>query len=449
MARASLVSLKCLAILGLWGLAACGRTNSAHNTEPEPTRGGTLPSVETTPLPPHGKVGAISERSFEVHAKIARDDLEMLAEGCSEFVFTARFRQLDGAWVFEAAAYGQVAQAALQEVSPGTYAAIAMEEPSYPGASVLQMPSACDRWLELTKLTFVGGAADETGAFTTFSARASGDLITSCGDCSYNDPATVELEGAADRNAPTLKMPAGDLHPLDIVTVPVVEALLDAKAFITPAQGAPVLVAPSGSSEDAIWSLDIPPLLRLGTKLTWQADGHDWSSNPLVSQSELRTLPDPGVLPEDGFESDVPVLLTAAPHTIAIEGALSGTHSLLIESGVRATFHLRHAGARKLLFQFRPMPSELYGVEPQYVRFAFVQVRFGTLGGTQVVRHSLEVPDYDAEQSEPSASVAVELDLPEPGDDVLVSFDIAAQPFDCGPIACSDVPSLIDDLRLE
>jgi hypothetical protein len=413
----------------------------------EPTPGGMLPGGKT-PVPLHGKVGAISERSFEVHAKVALDDLRMLDEGCSEFVFTGRFRQLDGAWVFEAAAYGQVAQAALQEITPGTYAAVAME-PSYEGASVLQMPSACYRRLELAKLTFVAGAADETGAFTTFSAQASGDLITSCGDCSYNDAANVKLEGAADRNAPTLKLPAGELHPLDTVTVPSDEALLDAKAFVTPAQGAPVPVAPNGSSDDALWSLDIPPLLMLGAMLTWRADGHDWSSNRLVSQSELRTLSDPGVLPEDGFESEVPVLLTAGPHTIASEGALSGAHSLLIEAGVRATFHLHHAGAHKLLFQFRPMPAELYGVEPQYVQFAFVQARFGTLGGTQVVRHSLEVPDYDAVQSEPSASVAVELDLPEPGDDVLVSFDIAAQDFDCGPIACGDVPSLIDDLRLE
>jgi hypothetical protein len=39
--------------------------------------------------------------------------------------------------------------------------------------------------------------------------------------------------------------------------------------------------------------------------------------------------------------------------------------------------------------------------------------------------------------------------LVEPGDDVVVTFELEEEDTECGLIACADVVSLIDDLHLE
>jgi len=43
----------------------------------------------------------------------------------------------------------------------------------------------------------------------------------------------------------------------------------------------------------------------------------------------------------------------------------------------------------------------------------------------------------------------LELELPELTRDAIVSFDVAPHEQECGLDSCSEVPALIDDLRLE
>lgn len=386
--------------------------------------------------------GAISERAFSIAAHVELKEPGR-HDDCGDFQFTGRFRQLQSHWVFEAASAGDVEQAPLDEVGAGSYAAVSSD-----GSDVLFLPDRCFHIHQLAKLTFVG-TDDVAGAFTSFSAHASGSRYTSCGDCSFDEDEELTLVGSPDTEPPRLILPDSDLNPLDPTPIPISEALLDGQATVTSPAGDALTVLSQGSSDEPTWLFEVPPLLALGTSFEWRADGSDWAGNPLESQSELRTQADTGVLAADGFESDVAALILQSSELVE-NGALNGTRSLRVQRYRRAMFHLQRAGATKLVFQFQPLPVDFsYVADDEEVQLSFVTVRYGTLGGSQVQTHELSVPETVLRQGTPVDPATVELKLAEPGDDVVVSFDLPEEDEECGLIACADVSSLIDDLRLE
>jgi hypothetical protein len=104
----------------------------------------------------------------------------------------------------------------------------------------------------------------------------------------------------------------------------------------------------------------------------------------------LTTLPDPGITPQDGFESDVPAL--SGP-TLVETDPISGTRSLFVDG---------------------PTVTTVNGID----------------GPRDEVRN-FEVP------------------LDEPGADVIVSFEMEEEDNECGLAHCASAPALIDDLRIE
>jgi hypothetical protein len=432
------MSVTCAGLLALLGAVGCGGTDEGI--------GGADGTGGAAGAEGSGSPGAISERAFAITAHVELSESEAPRIGnCGDFQFTGRFRKLNSQWVFEAASAGDVVQTTLDEAGPGSYAAVTSDGSS---GTVLELPDRCFHVHDLAQLTFVG-SDDVAGAFTRFSAHGSGNRYTSCGDCSYDEEEALTLVGSPDTEPPSLTLPASELDPLDATPIEISEALLDAQATVTSPAGDARTVLVQSSSEEATWSFEVPPLLALGTSFEWRADGRDWAGNLLESRRELRTLADTGVLAPDGFESDV-VALRLQTSELVEDGALDGTRSLRVQRYRRATFHLQHAGATKLVFQCQPLPVDLsYLADDEEVLLSFVEVRYGTLGGTQVQTHELSVAESVLRQGTPVAPATVELKLAEPGDDVVVSFDLPEEDEDCGLIACADVSSLIDDLRLE
>lgn len=427
MNRVLWIDATCAGLLAVLGAVACGATDEGTGTG--------------------AGTGSISERAFDVTAHVKLTEPDALIDDCGDFQFTGRFRKLDDNWIFEAASAEEVVQTKVTEIKPGSYAAQPVDS-GFDDAPVLFLPDACDHVHWLANLTFVDSGHGPALVLTSFSANGSGSRHTSCGDCEYEEAEELTLEGTPDTAPPGVSLPKTGLNPLEPTSIAASEALLDARASVTSPNGDALDVPTHGSTADAIWSFEVPPLLALGTTFKWRADGSDWAGNLLKSQGSLHTLPDAGILTPDGFESDV-TALSGSPKVVE-EGALSGKRSLRVDRYRDATFHLQRTGATKLLFQFQPQLPDLSGLsENEDVSFSFVRVRFGTLGGTQVQSFELAVSATVARQTTPLAPVSVERDLVEPGDDVVVTFELEEEDTECGLIACADVVSLIDDLHLE
>lgn len=257
----------------------------------------------------------------------------------------------------------------------------------------------------------------------------------------------LQLTATPDADAPELTLPTEALHPLDGSAAEASEALLDAHASLTAVDGSARNLEPSHGAAKPAFFVEIPPLLSFGSTYRWHATATDFAGNQLLSRGQLSTLADPGILPQDGFESAVPAL-GDTPAPVVAEGAISGAHSLRVEPNERSTFHLHRVGSHRLAFQFQPLAVDATPEEAEYSRKLVLQVRYGTLGATRVVSKSLDA-ESAAAFSGASSSQSIQLDLPEPGDDVIVSFNLLPEDESCWFGSCVVVPSLIDDLRLE
>ena len=198
-------------------------------------------------------------------------------------------------------------------------------------------------------------------------------------------------------------------------------------------------------------------VLPLGLDSTVSASAHDLAGLKLVSDLRVSTNADPGVQAQDGFESELHVTDYGYGQAELVRDgrALEGSASLFLSAGADTVLHLKRPSpsAKTLRFELLPVLS-VFQIPANIV------VRAGVIFGTKI--DSLMIPlspeDYlvDGALGEAGAGgggagsgsaqpIAVELELSETGDDILVSI---ATPF-IEESASTVVGAVIDQLRIE
>jgi hypothetical protein len=453
-----------LSLAGM-GLAGCGSGTDAAVGNDAGGAGGQLDDTGLHVMPgagamagskanpdsdkPSAEVGEISVRSFAVkaHLQLAGEGDGDFWESCQDFDFTGRFVEQEGEWSFVAASSGGFASAVVHPRGAGRYEIDAADE--WPDAALIVPVGACDSQLYLTQLSFKAGVPDALGRFAEFTAAGAGLLESQSGDVLYSAEVELRLVGAPDTKPPSLRPPSAELHPLEANEIWASEALDEATvATLSASGGEEVELAHTRSAADGpFWSFDVPPAMAFGQALALRARGTDLAGNALLSKGMLRTAPDPGLQAQDGFEGELLALATQ-PLKLVSQGALGGSRSLLIDDGDKVTFHLATGGGALLRFDARNLVFDEGGSDSETEP---VRVTLGVVGGTQVISKDLPMqhPPTGLHPGQPP-QVAMEVPLPETGDELIVTFQIA--PFyeaDCGLISCDPVPALIDNLRVE
>ncbi len=160
------------------------------------------------------------------------------------------------------------------------------------------------------------GSADGTIQF------AGGDVISS-------NPVSVVISGVTDRDPPQLSVPTAVLSPLDTASFSASEPLgLSATSLQLVGSATVPLVAQLQTASDgeppssAIrWTNET--ILPLSGEWTVQGKGADLVGLELNSMGSLRTLSDPGVFAQDGFESPLVAAIDAgSPQIVSGVGSL-------------------------------------------------------------------------------------------------------------------------------
>lgn len=179
------------------------------------------------------------------------------------------------------------------------------------------------------------------------------------GDTLSPYPANVVLTGLIDTTSPTLSFPTASIDAIGGALFSVSEPLAD-----------PVSLSLIGTSiVPLIWDAQS---LALGCAITlpyggaWTVDGSatDLSGNPLVLTGTLKTIPDPGIFQQDGFEG--PLVATFEPGKAKLVShygtvsAISGAQSLWIDPGAGVSLHVQNAGGSTLVFSARAFSNQRY-----------------------------------------------------------------------------------------
>lgn len=408
-------------------------------------------------------VAPLVERSFAVtgSVELVEPDADFGVRGCTSFDFTARFvHDAEAGWVLMTAVSGEQSGAAL-EASGAAYRAVGSTTPAKLGAhddrAVLELPMVeCCQRLFVTGLTLSPEVDAEDGSIVGFSAVGPASSESDCGgDYILQNEVRLKLHGAPDHVSPRVIFPDGPLHPFEPLELPFSEvvsgetqaSLIDTEEVALPLARVGYLV-PDGP----FWGFRSGPLMSFGRVANLEIQGRDWAGNPFLGGGRVASEEDPGVLPADGFESDVPALGEFAPE-IVDRIALTGAKSLKIGGDPagrgRVTFHLRSAESAKFVrFSAQNLAMDGGGDDEEV---SGVEVDAAALGGREIVsiRVSLDDVTSPAKAAEFPALQSLELELPEPTTDAIVSFQLEPHSSECGLISCYDIPALIDDLRLE
>jgi hypothetical protein len=401
-------------------------------------------------------VTALAEKSFAVRAVLRPVDNEDRSElRCGDFDFTARFARDGSRWVLVAAVAGEQARTVLEP--RGTEYRATVSDPARPpryeaGPRVLDFPAGtcCERLL-LDNLRIVP-AADETGALVGFSATGNGELTSeTCGGDTYNwVPFDVTLTAVTDIVPPQVVWPKEPLNPFDPIEFRFDEiASADTTATLVDEQGQsrPLNRIGAPDPDGPFWGFSAKPLLAFGRGPSLLLAGADLAGNPFqLTGRAVLAAEDPGLLPQDGFESQINAIPAAV--RVVTDRPISGEHSLLV-GPARTTFHLRVAeeGAHLLRFDARNVHWD-YGDD--YVATVHVSAAFS--GGTSVA--SLELPlDTPSIPDNPPPELppvhALELGVPGSGRDVIVTFEMGPDYPGCGLESCDYIDAVIDNLRVE
>lgn len=141
-------------------------------------------------------------------------------------------------------------------------------------------------------------------------ATSAGSYQQASGDVIYNVGIRASMTGVPDRTGPVLGVPfAGQVHPLSFTGV-MVDELLPAVTTATLASGAAVVAltpAPADSAfgVSAFWLRSLALAFGSTYGLKLQPSAVDLAGNQTLTSSSVTTLPDPGLLAEDGFEGAV------------------------------------------------------------------------------------------------------------------------------------------------
>jgi hypothetical protein len=240
------------------------------------------------------------------------------------------------------------------------------------------------------------------------------------------------------------------VHPFDVLALSFTEVVAgDVTATLTDGDASlPLERVGTIATDGPFWGFKTAPLLGFDRVLSWRVQGADLAGNAFVdSQAQVRSSADPGILPADGFESDVPALSDQQLEIVS-KDAITGAHSFHAAWVGRTTFHLRHEGDGKGTVRFNARNLEWNDFEDEITT---IHVTAAVQGGNKTV--SLDLPiDTPASELAPSRLPpvhALQLQLPEEGKDVIVTFEMPPEDSDCGLASCQAVEALIDDLRVE
>lgn len=296
------------------------------------------------------------------------------------------------------------------------------------------------------------GEADELEATATLD-----HVYMQLGDSAGYIKLSIAFKAIPDDSQPTLSAQWEMANPLDRLSVLASEPV-DASTNVT-LTGTSTLPLVATQENDpppsgAVIGFSTSQILPLGGTWRLEAQGKDLAGHALAldaTSDPLSTLADPGVYTPDGFEGALSGV-SGSSKTVTGYGsvpAISGQHSLWLDSGRQLLVHLRRQNNEKNLHFVVRAFAEYGGIvdTPKIVRA-------GVVGGNQVVtldaeHPSMEEPQATGDASLPWAGNATEYHavLNEPGQDVLLSINnsYCQDPFfGCGPTAW-----MIDDLTLE
>ncbi len=267
---------------------------------------------------------------------------------------------------------------------------------------------------------------------------------------------TIQLTAVPDQSSPKLILP-NDIDAWFPPTPFGVNASepLDPTAKLT-LTGTSTVPLPAIPASDPLVAR---PAAKFGTSEilpfggTWQLDatgkdlaGHDLKVGPPII---FKTLPDPGVQAQDGFEGALSGVIGSAPSIVTGFGmipALSGEHSLWIDPNHGVAFRLQRAGSQNHVhFVARSFFAKSGNT---------INASASVIGGTQLVAFTRPTaPDSTTsatgDEQLPWASDAVQLDavLDDPGTDVVLSISGSGCPnvFQCPP----PTAFMIDDLKID
>jgi hypothetical protein len=253
----------------------------------------------------------------------------------------------------------------------------------------------------------------------------------------------LELQGSNDETAPQLLLPAIDrVHPMSDLSLWSSEALLPDTTVTLIGDPDLPLTTPTRSRgpQGTLIEFSAGRLSWFSGKWTVDATGRDLSGNPLLASGTIRTIEDPGIFPQDGFEG---TLVAHGGGALIDDDAISGAQSLTLHTFTPATFHLVRNGGDTVRFSFREerFQEHLDGEEnPIWLR-----TRVLVVGTQNVVTYDGEHSSFELDATVGSV-VAAEIPLEAEGEDVIVAFD---RDWDSCIGSCGPVDVVIDDLRIE
>jgi len=286
------------------------------------------------------------------------------------------------------------------------------------------------------------GVADRIEA----SGVATGDFLLA--DLAYTIPLNFELHGVPDTQPPSfLAQPA--VHPLDTFTLTASEPI--STSTTARLDSATTRVQLAGLAQlGAYTAFTSQMVLPWGTAFSVQVSGADLAGVPFGSGLPIvKTLADPGLFAQDGFEGPLNAWLTGEAKLVANVGtfpALAGGQSLFVPVGSSATLHLaRPPGASRV----RLSAQTFVPLTPIYVPDPPIEA--GVIGGSVHVAAMADqviprTPTEDARWSYTAPPQELTLPISESGGDIVLRIAVP----DCSDDLCLITEALlVDDLRVE
>ena len=288
--------------------------------------------------------------------------------------------------------------------------------------------------------------ADGDGRADRLSGSGMGYARLGGNDIVFGATFSFVLSGTPDETPPTWVEP-GELKPLDVLSVSTSEPVTMTSRVVL--EGEPrIELLPVRDLNGVVAAFESEIIVPFSTEWTLTGNGRDLARLPLHGLT-VRSLPDPGIFAEDGFEGDsFNALIEGKGEVISAVGnlaALSGNKSLYLDPRVPVTFHLkRPEGASSVRFLARALGQHESFTEGW-------MARVGVIGGVErspqreVVE--LEPAKATGDSKWPAAGPLKEYTyaLGEEGNDVVLRlWTFVSVPSGVGPQGL-----LVDDVRVE
>lgn len=311
----------------------------------------------------------------------------------------------------------------------------------------------CSTQLTVSGLTLQGTDADGDGKADGLSGTVSGMAYSGGGDIVTSGSVQIDLTGVPDVTAPTLLQP-DTVDPLRGFAIRASEPILSTASLSLvgttniPLTGNAARSSSLATQLDEVITWSASGILPLSGQWTVQGQAQDPSGHALNPAAVLRTLTDPGVFSQDGFEGTLAAAIEAgAPSLVTGLGsvpAISGANSLWIAPGDTILFHLKRASTEKTL-HFSARAFSEYGAPS-----ADAYVWAGVIGGQPIQTPNITPSGGVVDTGDSVWKQATEVQqftfpLKEAGADVLLRIWSSACVGFCPPPSAL----MIDDLALE